>query len=79
MMMVFNWTGNMMRMTTCLKMALILQIYYKTIETIVPEFVGWIRYGGQYIPGEVVSKNKRKKVLLLNFSQTVAKDIKNSS
>ena len=51
----------------------------ESIETIVPGFVGWIRYGGQYIPGEVVSKNKRKKVLLLNFSQTVAKDIKNSS
>ena len=34
------------------------------IESIVPGFVGWVRYGGKYLPGEVILKNVRKKLPL---------------
>ena len=37
------------------------------IEEIQPGFIGWERYGGSYIPGKVLSRSKRKKLLLLDF------------
>lgn len=37
------------------------------IEEIQPGFIGWERYGVSYIPGKVLSRSKRKKLLLLDF------------
>ena len=40
------------------------------IEEIQPGFIGWVRYGGSYIPGKVLSRNKRKKTAYVRFFNT---------
>ena len=36
-------------------------------EIIIPGFVGFVHYGGQFVPAEVVTKNKGKKTCFENF------------
>ena len=40
------------------------------IEEIQPGFIGWERYGVSYIPGKVLSRNKRKKSAYITFFNT---------
>ena len=40
------------------------------IEEIQPGFIGWVKYGGNYIPGKVLSRNKRKKTAYVWFFKT---------
>ena len=42
--------------------------YYIDVEKIVPGFIGWVKYGGDFLLGKVISKNKKKKLLMLNSS-----------
>ena len=35
--------------------------YYIDVEKIVPGFIGWVKYGGDFLLGKVISRNKKKK------------------
>ena len=39
-----------------------------------PGFVGFVHYGGKFIPAEVVSKNKRKKTCFVRFFNKSGKE-----
>ena len=36
-------------------------------DDIIPGFIGWIQYGGNMLPGKVITCNKRKKTANIKF------------
>ena len=41
--------------------------YYIDVEKIVPGFIGWVKYGGDFLLGKVISRNKKKKTAYVKF------------
>ena len=44
-------------------------------DLITPGFVGFVHYGGKFVPAEVVSKNKRKKTCFIRFFTESGRDL----
>ena len=36
-------------------------------DDIIPGFIGWVQYGGNMLPGKVITSNKRKKSANIKF------------
>ena len=36
-------------------------------DDIIPGFIGWVQYGGNMLPGKVITYNKRKKSANIKF------------
>ena len=41
--------------------------YYIDVEKVVPGFIGWVKYGGDFLLGKVISRNKKKKTAYVKF------------